>query len=103
PVPISPTARLELVSGQRLPLAVDGVILMAESLILGPGPHVHVRLPWAEANVILYRSGEGLGVRYDHPFTLDGRPTQGRSPLSIPSLISTEHFGFAVEPVGSRL
>lgn len=103
PVPISPTVRLELVSGQRLPLAVDGVILMAESLILGPSPQVHVRLPWAEANVILYRSGEGLGVRYDHPFSLDGRPVQGRASLSIPSQISTERFGFAVEPVGSRL
>lgn len=103
PVPISPTVRLELVSGQRLPLAVDGVILMAESLILGPGSQVHIRLPWAEANVILYRSGEGMGVRYDHPFTLDGRPAKGRSPLSIPGVMSAARFGFAVEPVGSRL
>ena len=37
PVPISPSARLELVSGHRLPLAVDGVLLMADNLILGPG------------------------------------------------------------------
>ena len=40
PVPISPSARLELVSGHRLPLAVDGIILMAESLVLGPGMQV---------------------------------------------------------------
>lgn len=103
PVPISPTARLELVSGQRLPLAVDGVILMAESLILGPGARVHVRLPWAAENVILYRSGEGLGVRYDHPYTVDGRPAKGRSPLSVPGVVSADNFTFAVEPVGSRL
>ena len=44
PVSISPSARLELVSGHRLPLAVDGVLLMADKLILGPGSQTHIVL-----------------------------------------------------------
>ena len=45
PVPVSTTARLDFVSGHRLPVAVDGVILMADTLLLGPGTHVHVSMP----------------------------------------------------------
>src|SRR5262249_14174095 len=40
--PVSSTARLEIVSRHRLPLAVDGVILMAETCIVGPSPQAHV-------------------------------------------------------------
>ena len=54
PVPISPSARLELVSGHRLPLAVDGVLIMAENLILGPTPPVHVAMPDLPANIVQY-------------------------------------------------
>ena len=104
PVGISPTVRLELMSGQRFPLAVDGVILMAESLILGPGERVHVRIPWVKSNVILYRTADGLGVRYDLPFTVDGRPAEGgRSPLPVPGAVIADAFGFAIEAVGPRL
>src|SRR5262249_22966667 len=39
PAPVSASARLDLTSGQRLPLAADGVLLMADTLLLGPGPH----------------------------------------------------------------
>ncbi len=38
PVPISTTARLDLVSGHRLPLSVDAILLMADTLVLGRRP-----------------------------------------------------------------
>ena len=62
PVPQSATAKLELQGGQRLPLSLDGVILMAESLVIGPGPKAHVQCD-AVQPAILYRAKEGLGVR----------------------------------------
>ena len=64
PVPVSTSARLDLVSGHRLPLSVDGILLMAETLVLGPGPQAHVPLPDVAKDVILYRHKDGLGVRY---------------------------------------
>lgn len=104
PVPISPTARLELVSGHRLPLAVDGVLLMAESLLLGSRTRSHVGLPSElPGNVVIYRTKEGLGVKYEGNFTIDGKPCQGRSPLSLPGVVSADRFTFAVEPVGVRI
>jgi len=103
PVPISPSARLELVSGHRLPLAVDGVILMAESLILGPGPHVHVPLPDAPGNVVLFRNKDGLGLRFSGAFKVDNKPCEGRADLPLPSVVVSEAFTFALEPTGPRL
>lgn len=103
PVPISPSARLELVSGHRLPLAVDGVILMAESLILGPGPHVHVPLPDAPGNAVLFRNKDGLGLRFGGAFKVDNKPYEGRAELPLPSVVVAEAFTFALEPMGPRL
>jgi hypothetical protein len=104
PVAISPSARLELASGHRLPLAVDGVLLMAETLILGTGSQVHVQLPGdGPGNVVLYRNKDGLGVRCPGDFRVDGRPCLNRADLPLPSVVTSEHFTFAVEPVGPRL
>jgi hypothetical protein len=103
PVPVSPTAKLELVSGHRLPQAVDGVLLMAEALVMGREGKAHVVLPdEVPAAVSLYRAKDGLGVRFDGAFTVDGRPCKGRSPLPVPSVVSADSFSFAVEPVGLR-
>ena len=104
PVAISPSARLELASGHRLPLAVDGVLLMAETLILGVGSQVHVQLPGdLKGNVVLYRNKDGLGVRCPGAFRVDGRPCVDRSDLPLPSVVTSDAFTFAVEPVGPRL
>ena len=46
PSPVSATARLAIVSRHRLPLAVDGVLLMAETCIVGAvAPGAHPRPP----------------------------------------------------------
>ena len=103
PVPISPTARLDLVSGHRLPLAVDGVLLMADNLIIGPGAQVHVPMPDADSNVILYRSKEGLGLRFVGPFRVDNQPYTDRAPLPIPCQVTADSFSFAIEAVGPRV
>ena len=44
PSPLSPTARLDLVSGHRFQTAVDAILHMADMLILGPGDDPHVPL-----------------------------------------------------------
>ena len=45
PSPVSATARLSIVSRHRLPLAVDGVILMAETCIVGSESQAHIPAP----------------------------------------------------------
>jgi hypothetical protein len=104
PVSVSSTARLELTSGHRLPVAVDGVLLMGNEVMLGPGPNAHIILPWLPEPVLIYRSKDGLGVRVPGgPFRIDDRPCADRAALPLPSVVTSDGFTFAVEPVASRL
>jgi tetratricopeptide (TPR) repeat protein len=103
PAPVSASARLDLTSGQRLPLAVDGVILMADTLLLGPGQQVHVAVPDLKHPVVLYRHKDGLGVRCPGPFLIDGQRCQERGLLRPTSSVSGEDFCLALEPLGSRV
>jgi hypothetical protein len=104
PVSVSGTARLELTSGHRLPIAVDGVLLMANEVMLGPGPNTHVVLPGVPAPILIYRSKDGLGVRVPgSPFRVDDRACVDRAALPLPAVVAAEAFTFAVEPVTGRL
>lgn len=104
PVAASSTARLELTSGHRLPVAVDGVLLMGNEVMLGPGPDAHIILPHVPAPILIYRSKEGLGVRVPGgQFRIDDRPCNDRAILPLPAVVTAESFTFALEPVASRL
>lgn len=104
PVPASATARLDLTSGHRLNHPVDGVLLMANELILGPGPDAHIVVGDATERVMIYRSKDGLGVRYTgREFRVDDRPCCGAVPLVCPASVVVDSFSFAVEPVGPRI
>lgn len=104
PVSVSSSLRLELTSGHRLPVAVDGVLLMGNELMLGRGPEVHIELPGLDAPVLIYRSKDGLSVRVpDRRFTIDDRPCQDRAVLPLPAVVSCDAFTFALEPVSGRL
>jgi tetratricopeptide (TPR) repeat protein len=103
PVPVSTSARLDLVSGHRLPLTVDGVLLMADTLVLGPGSQVHVAMPDLQQPVVLFRGKDGLGVRHAGNFSIDGQRCRERGSLGPNATVTGEDFAFAVEPVGTRM
>jgi tetratricopeptide (TPR) repeat protein len=103
PAPVSASARLDLVSGHRLPLALDGVLLMADTLLLGEGSLTHVALPSVRPPVVLYRHKEGLAVRYGGKLTIDGRSAREREVLRPGSTVRGEEFAFTLEPAGARL
>ncbi len=103
PVPVSTTARLDLVSGHRLALAVDAVVLMADTLVLGPGSQSHVNLPDLRQPIVLFRQKNGLGIRFAGPFAVDGQRCTERGTLKPNSMVSGEDFTFAIEPVGTGL
>jgi hypothetical protein len=103
PSPLSTTARLELVSGHRLPAAVDAVLLMADTLLLGEGPQAHIQVPGLKEPVVLFRQRDGLGVRHQGAMTVNGEPCHGRNLLGGAATVFGPDFSFALEPVGTRL
>ena len=78
-------------------------MLMADTLVLGPGPQVHVAMPDLKQPVVLYRHKDGLGVRCPGPFLIDGQRCQERGLLRPASSVSGEDFALALEPLGSRM
>ena len=102
PSPVSATARLQVVSRHRLPLAVDAVILMAETCIIGPSSQAHVAASNIEGPIVLYRQGNGLACRAPGAFEVDGRTCAARAPITLQSSILGEGFSFSLEPLGSK-
>lgn len=99
PSPISASARLTVVSRHRLPMAVDGVLLMAETCIVGPGRQAHVQAPALNDPVILYRQAGALWCRSRNDFEVDGRPGASRAPLTFNSSVRGDDFSFGLEPL----
>jgi hypothetical protein len=103
PVPVSATARLDLVSGHRMPLAVSAVLLMADTLVMGPGEHVHVAMPDLRQPVVLFRQRDGLGIRYNGSFQVDGQTCRERGDLGPAVRVTGDDFAFAVEAIGAKM
>jgi hypothetical protein len=103
PVPVSTTARLELVSGHRLPLAVDGVLLMGDTLVIGPSGDAHIIIPDLRRPVVLFRRKEGLGMSASGEWSVDGKRCRDRAMLEPHSTVAAEDFRFTLEALGPQL
>jgi tetratricopeptide (TPR) repeat protein len=101
PSPLSATATLTIVSRHRLPLAVDGIVLMAETCIVGRSLQAHIHASELKEPVVLYRQGESLWFRAAGGFEVDGAPRIGRAPITLRSNVLGEGFSFSLEPLES--
>jgi hypothetical protein len=99
PHALSATARLELESNHKTQPRADGVILMADTLVLGPKSHSHIRCrEWAN-DVILFRRGEGLLCRTTGTLEIDGEAFQQHGPIAVGSQVEGEDFSLSLEAV----
>ncbi len=102
PVPVSASARLDLVSGHRLRTPVDAVLLMADTLVLGPGSQVHVAMPDLKQPLVLFRQKNGLGVRYAGNLFVNGQACRERGTLEPGAAVTGDDFSLTLEAVGRR-
>jgi hypothetical protein len=102
PSPVSATARLSILSRHRLPLAVDGVLLMAETCIVGGATQSHIYAPALASPVVIYRQAGSLWCRAAGAFDVDGRTCASRAPLTLQSSVLGDGFSFSLEPLGSQ-
>jgi len=100
-VPVSASARLDLVSGHRLWRALHGVLLMAETLVLGPGPAVHVQIADLPQPVVLFRQKTGLAVHYPGKIWMNGQSASDRCPFEAGSRLTVEDMSLSLERVGA--
>lgn len=99
PHPLSATARLDYVSHHRTQPSSAAVLLMADTLILGPGPNNHVVCRQWPHDVMLHRQHGGLFCTSSTPLEVDGKRYETRAPLRWNSHVAGEGFSFSLEEI----
>jgi tetratricopeptide (TPR) repeat protein len=96
---LSASARLELVSPHRTHPYADGVLLMAESCVLGPKWQNHVVCRDWGGDVVLYRQDDRIFCRAMESIEIDGKLHDGRGPVRPGSQVLGTDFSMTLEAV----
>jgi hypothetical protein len=97
PHPWSASARLDFTSRHTTAPRCDGILLLADTLILGPGQASSVRCPKWERDVLLVRQIDRLGVSHAGRYEVDGKAVEGAAALGERSRVRGQGWSFAVE------
>lgn len=97
PHALSGSACLEMVSRHRTQPAAEGIVLMAESCVLGPQPSSHITCRAWSQELVLYRRDEKLFCRSRKSFDINGQPCAGSGQVAGDSRIVGEDFSLSVE------
>ena len=97
PHALSGSARLEFVSRHRTQPYADGILLMAESCVLGPKWQNHVVCREWTGDVVLYRQDEHLYCRAAEAIEIDGQLCDGRGRLDGNSRVVGGDFSLSLE------
>ena len=95
--PYSMTARLDFLSPHRTHPSTDGIVLLAEACVLGPGPNCHVQCRDWSKELVLYRQQGGLYCRSPGELEVDGRKQRDRASLTRSSRVAGRDFSLTLE------
>ena len=99
PHPLSTSAVLKIVSRHRTEPACDGVVLLADSLLMGPKANNHVVCPLWQHDVVVYRQGSKLLLKSKTPL-FQSESTQPATSIKIGETVQGEEVSFCLEPLG---
>lgn len=97
PHALSATVCLDFVSHHRTQPAADGVLLMAESCVLGPQSTSHVKCPDWTTEVVLFGQADSMQCRAKTELVIDGTTCQGGGPVTRRSSITGDEFSLSLE------
>jgi hypothetical protein len=99
--PLSGTSRLDFLSPHRTHPWSDGILLLAESCLLGPNLRNHVVCrQWSE-DIVVFRKKDQLFCKSALPLTIDGKSAKGKCRIDNNSHIVGEDFSMTLEPLPS--
>lgn len=100
PHALSATAVLTVESGHRTVPGSDAVLLMAESCVLGPKAHSHIRsADWSHETILFRGSGGELLARSGDRMAVGGALVEGAAKLAPGSRLEGQDFALSVEEV----
>jgi hypothetical protein len=99
PHALSATARLLMESHHKTQPSADAVLLMADSCVMGPSKHCHVRCRDWKRDIVVYRQNDRMYCRADEPLTIDGVHAAGENEISPGVRVEGEEFSFTWETI----
>jgi hypothetical protein len=99
PHALSATARLTLESHHKTQPSADAILLMADSCVLGPSRHCHVRCRDWQHDIVVFRQDDRLFCRADEPLVVDGAAANGESEIQSGVRVEGEEFSFTWETI----
>lgn len=99
PHPLSKTARLDFASRHRTRPWSDGILLAAQSIILGPNRANHVFCPTWKSDLIIFRRKEKWLCRAKTDLQIDGKPCGREGEIRMNSTINSDEFSITLEPI----
>ena len=100
PLAWSRTARLTILTKHRLPLALDGVVLLSETCILGAGRDAHIPAPWDGQVCVTWHRGQ-YWLRGPGDLDIDGTNHPGWGPLGNSARVRAAWGKFRWEPANT--
>ncbi len=100
PTIVSGTARLDFVSDHRPARAVDAVVLMDDTCILGPGADSHIRCPLWQQPVLLHRKDSQLCCKSRSDIYVNNKHAKQSMPLTDGTIVTGIDGRFRIEAVG---
>jgi hypothetical protein len=99
PHALSATARLVMESHHKTQPSADAVLLMADSCVMGPSRHCHVRCRDWKRDIVVYRQNDRVYCRADESLTIDGVESSGESEIASGVRVEGEEFSFTWETI----
>jgi hypothetical protein len=99
PHALSATARLDIESRHKTQPSADAVLLLAESCVLGPNTHCHIRCRDWQHDVVLYRQGDRICCRSSAALSVDGEERSGAIEIGPHERVEGADFSFSWEEI----
>jgi hypothetical protein len=99
PHPLSHSCRLEFVSHHRTQPHADGILVLANSCVLGPAATSHVICRHWKRDVVLVRDGQSLRCHCDAEIEVDGRKLKQKAAINLDSRIRSDDFCICLEEI----
>jgi hypothetical protein len=100
PSVMSGTARIDFVSDHRPARAVDAVILMDDTCLVGPGAENHIRCRTWQNSLLLFRRDGKLWCKSRDALFVDGRHAPEGAELQSGSVVTGNDIRFRLEQIG---
>lgn len=94
---LSTSAVLEFLSDHRPSLRTDGVVMMDQTCLIGPGNDQHIRCQGAEDSLVLFRRNDAMWVRSRQPLHVNGKKQDGPIQLKDGDVVRDESLSFRLE------